>query len=164
MSDSFFAAISQAVNGTDRRIHIDLQGLADGRIKVLLSADLGPTPDTASNTEVQLRAALAKPLLVSGTPAEVEAALSERVCTHTAALNEGTRLLDEIRVLGSQALADAKKARDPKPKALATQNDATNSNNKEANLPSVQPEQASSTDAAEKPTASAVYDDLGINF
>lgn len=108
MSHTFFTAVSQAVAMSKQRINVDIEGLGDGRIKVLLSANLGPTPESASASEVQLRAALAKPLLVSGTPEEVEEALHERVKAHAAVLNEGESLLEQIRSLGAKAMAERK--------------------------------------------------------
>ncbi|HHG4594546.1 PRTRC system protein E [Pseudomonas aeruginosa] len=108
MSHTFFTAVSQAVAMSKQRINVDIEGLGDGRIKVLLSANLGPTPENASASEVQLRAALAKPLLVSGTPEEVEEALHERVKAHAAVINEGASLLEQIRSLGAKAMAERK--------------------------------------------------------
>lgn len=41
---TFFTAISQALTDSNKRINIDVSGLEGGRVKVVLSANIGPTP------------------------------------------------------------------------------------------------------------------------
>lgn len=119
MSNTFFTAISQAVTGANKRINVDIEGLSEGRIKVLLSANLGPTPENACDSEIKLRAAIAMPLLVSGTAEEVEAALYQRVRSHALAINEGAAMLEQIRSLGSKAVEEAKQSSIKAPVAVS---------------------------------------------
>ncbi|MCK1884738.1 hypothetical protein MX648_18070, partial [Pseudomonas aeruginosa] len=65
--NTFFTAISQALTDSNKRINIDVSGLEGGRVKVVLSANIGPTPAKASEAEIKLRAAIAKPMMLSGT-------------------------------------------------------------------------------------------------
>ncbi|MBM3105664.1 PRTRC system protein E [Pseudomonas sp. V1] len=123
---TFFQAISQALTDSNKRINVDITGLEGGRIKVVMSANLGPTPAKASEAECKLRAAIAKPLLLSGTPEEVEGALFERVRTHAEVVNHGMSALDEIRKLSEAAISHAKTpaAKQATPKAPAAAADA----------------------------------------
>ncbi|HDV4149509.1 TPA: hypothetical protein ACRXVT_001824 [Pseudomonas aeruginosa] len=41
--NTFFTAISQALTDSNKRINIDVSGLEGGRVKVVLSANIGPT-------------------------------------------------------------------------------------------------------------------------
>ncbi|MFJ2456662.1 PRTRC system protein E [Pseudomonas protegens] len=108
--NTFFTAISQALTDSSKRINIDISGLEGGRVKVVLSANIGPTPAKASEAEIKLRAAIAKPMMLSGTPEEVEAALFERVRSHAEVVNHGMSALDEIRKLSEAAMQAAKPA------------------------------------------------------
>ncbi|MDF5950309.1 PRTRC system protein E [Pseudomonas aeruginosa] len=107
---TFFTAISQALTDSNKRINIDVSGLEGGRVKVVLSANIGPTPAKASEAEIKLRAAIAKPMMLSGTPEEVETALFERVRSHAEVVNHGMSALDEIRKLSEAAVQAAKPA------------------------------------------------------
>src|SRR3546814_2230491 len=49
---------------------------------------LGPTPEKASEHEVQLRAAMCRPLILVGSAVEIEEALMKRLTQHVQALNE----------------------------------------------------------------------------
>ncbi|EPJ2933969.1 PRTRC system protein E [Pseudomonas aeruginosa] len=108
--NTFFTAISQALTDSNKRINIDVSGLEGGRVKVVLSANIGPTPAKASEAEIKLRAAIAKPMMLSGTPEEVETALFERVRSHAEVVNHGMTALDEIRKLSEAAVQAAKPA------------------------------------------------------
>lgn len=66
--NTFFTAISQALTDSNKRINIDVSGLEGGRVKVVLSANIGPTPAKASEAEIKLRAAIAKPMIADSTP------------------------------------------------------------------------------------------------
>ncbi|HHH9441213.1 TPA: PRTRC system protein E [Pseudomonas aeruginosa] len=123
MTTTFFTAVSKALTDSNKRISIDLSGLDGGRVKVIVSANIGITPENATDAEKKLRAAIAKPLVLSGTPEEVEAALYARVSAHTEVVNAGMSALDEIRKLGEAAVQAAKPA--AKPAAKVPQPSAT---------------------------------------
>ncbi|MCG8911015.1 PRTRC system protein E [Pseudomonas sp. DP-17] len=155
MSTTFFSAVAPAVANAKQRITVDIEGLGEGRIKVLLSANLGPTPEKATDAEAALRAALAKPLVVAGTPAEVEAALLDRVTHHVQAVNEGSAMLEQIRSLGAQAIAAVQK---PATKPAAPV-EASDEDDDEAG--DSQPPAAEHT---QQPAAPAPFDNLAASF
>lgn len=105
---TFFTAVSQALTDSSKHLNIDIAGLEGGRIKVTLSANIGVTPESASPAEKKLRAAIAKPMVLSGTPEEVETALYARVSAHAEVVNTGLSALDEIRKLSAAAVEAAK--------------------------------------------------------
>jgi PRTRC genetic system protein E len=105
---TFFTAASKALTDSSKHLNIDITGLEGGRIKVTLSANIGVTPESASPAEKKLRAAIAKPMVLSGTPDEVEAALYARVSAHAEVVSTGMSALDEIRKLSAAAVEAAK--------------------------------------------------------
>lgn len=108
MSKSFFNSIAGAVANSGKRINLDVTGLPGGKIKVLITANVGSVPVGASEQEAQLIAALSKPMLVSGTAEEVEEALVSRLAVHGAAVDEGVAFLEQIRAAGKSAAGAVK--------------------------------------------------------
>lgn len=159
MSTTFFAAVAPAVANAKQRITVDIEGLGEGRIKVLLSANLGQTPEKATDAEAALRAALSKPLVVAGTPAEVEAALLDRVTHHVQVVNEGSAMLEQIRSLGAQAIAAVQKPATKSAAPSAAPDEAADVDDDEAGEP--QPPAAEHT---QQPAAPAPFDNLASLF
>lgn len=107
MQATFFQAVASVLTAGNNAI-IEVQGLSDGQIKVIYTPNLGPTPQGASVEEVNLRAAIAKPLVVTGTADVVESELMGHIKSKAVAVNRGLSILDEIERLGAAALNTAK--------------------------------------------------------
>lgn len=123
---TLMTTLATALTGTRHRLNIAVEGAQDNGLKVLVTADLGATPDSASDAEVRLRAALCRPLVLTGQAQDIEASLVERLSQQVRALDEGNNLLDEIRQLGDEARAAAaakSKAKATKPAAAAAPDD-----------------------------------------
>lgn len=105
---TFFQSIAAGLTGQNQSLNIDVQGLGDGQLKLLISANLGPIPENADTQETKLRVALSRPLIVTGTPEQIEEGLASRLASHAQAVNEGLSMLDEIRSIGAEAVAQAK--------------------------------------------------------
>ena len=107
MQSTFFSVMAAALAGTQHRVNVSIETASAVELKVMVTADLGPTPEKASEQEVQLRAAMCRPLILVGSAVEIEEALMKRLTQHVQALNEGVRLLDEIRSIGATVQAKA---------------------------------------------------------
>lgn len=105
---TFFQSLATALSGTNQSLNIDVQGVGNNQMKVLISANLGPIPEGAGAQEIKLRVALAKPMIITGTAEQIESALTSRLQSHTQAVNEGLSMLDEIRLIGAGAVKQAK--------------------------------------------------------
>ena len=149
---TLMTTLATALTGTRHRLNIAIEGAQDNALKVLVTADLGATPDTASDAEVRLRAALCRPLVLTGQAQDIEAALVERLSQQVRALEEGNNLLDEIRQLGDEARAAAA----AKPKAKPTSKPA-------AAVPADEQDDEPTADAAEAPGFGDI-DDLASAF
>lgn len=101
MQSTFFSVMAAALAGTQHRVNVAIETASADALKVMITADLGPTPEKASEHEVQLRAAMCRPLILVGSAVEIEEALMKRLTQHVQALNEGVSLLDEIRSIGA---------------------------------------------------------------
>lgn len=101
MQPTFFSVMASALAGTQHRVNVAIETASAAALKVMVTADLGPTPEQASEQEVLLRAAMCRPLILVGSAAEIEEALMKRLTQHVQALNEGMNLLDEIRSIGA---------------------------------------------------------------
>lgn len=97
-----------AVLTTGLKATVQLEGLADGNIKLMYTPEIGPTPENASEAVVQLRAAISKPMVVSGAPAEIEEAFATLISSKAAVVARGLSALDEIERLASAAVGEAK--------------------------------------------------------
>ncbi|UHH01010.1 hypothetical protein [Pseudomonas sp. 7-41] len=107
MQSTFFSVMAAALAGTQHRVNVAIETASAEALKVMITADLGPTPEKASEHEVQLRAAMCRPLILVGSAVEIEEALMKRLTQHVQALNEGVSLLDEIRSIGATVQAKA---------------------------------------------------------
>jgi hypothetical protein len=107
MQSTFFSVMAAALAGTQHRVNVAIETASADALKVMITADLGPTPEKASEHEVQLRAAMCRPLILVGSAVEIEEALMKRLTQHVQALNEGMSLLDEIRSIGATVQAKA---------------------------------------------------------
>lgn len=105
MQSTFFSVMASALAGTQHRVNVAIETASADALKVMVTADLGPTPEKASEQEVQLRAAMCRPLILVGSAVEIEEALLKRLTQHVQALNEGMSLLDEIRSIGATVQA-----------------------------------------------------------
>lgn len=132
---SFFSAIAGAVATEGKRIFVEAVGAGDGKIRLILTADVGQVPDDAAPEVAKVYALMARPLVVVGTPQEVEAALAAKLGQMRERLDEGNEVLEALRQLKEQAKSSAAKAHS-KPQAPA---DAE--------------EQAEAAPEAEQPTA-----------
>lgn len=126
MQSTFFSVMAAALAGTQHRVNVAIETASADALKVMITADLGPTPEKASEHEVQLRAAMCRPLILVGSAVEIEEALMKRLTQHVQALNEGVSLLDEIRSIGAtvQAKAAAPATEQPATPALDADADA----------------------------------------
>ncbi|MCU9528511.1 PRTRC system protein E [Pseudomonas mosselii] len=97
-----------AVLTTGLKATVQLEGLADGNIKLIYTPEIGPTPENASEAVVQLRAAISKPMVVSGAPAEIEEAFANLIASKAAVVARGLSALDEIERLANAAVGEAK--------------------------------------------------------
>ena len=154
---TFFQAIATALTGTNKSLNIDVQGVANNQIKVLISANLGPVPADAGPEETKLRVALAKPMLITGTAEQIEDALASRLQTHTQAVNEGLSMLEEIRMIGAGAV---EKAKEKSKKKETTKQDTTSAS------PAADNTDAVADTAATAPAAAPVQpvDSIGSSF
>lgn len=126
MQSTFFSVMAAALAGTQHRVNVTIETASADALKVMITADLGSTPEKASEHEVQLRAAMCRPLILVGSAVEIEEALMKRLTQHVQALNEGVNLLDEIRSIGAtvQAKAAAPATEQPATPALDADADA----------------------------------------
>ncbi|KPC02210.1 PRTRC system protein E (plasmid) [Pseudomonas amygdali pv. lachrymans] len=129
-----------AVLTTGLKATIELHGLGDGKIKLLYTPDIGPTPENSTEAVVQLRSAIAKPMVVSGTPEEIEEAFAELIASKSAVVRRGLSALDEIERLANKAVEEAKskpaaKAATPAPSGDESEDDADENGTDAAGLP-----------------------------
>jgi len=99
---TFFTSIASAVTAQGR-INIEASGAGEGRVRLVLSANLGPVEDNASDEIKQVHALMTRPLVATGTPEELEAALSAKLASLSAVVAEGTATLEALRQIREQA-------------------------------------------------------------
>lgn len=87
---------------------VEVQGLPNGEIKLIYTPNIGATPDNASDAIVQLRAAISKPMIIAGAPAEIEEAFGKLIAQKAQVVSRGLSAMDEIERLASAAVAEAK--------------------------------------------------------
>ncbi|SED33463.1 PRTRC system protein E [Pseudomonas saponiphila] len=107
MSSSIFQLVSNAFAQTTSKVSFEIHGQGNGNVKVVLTAKLGPVSDKASKEEKALHAAVATPLVVVGTPGDVESALLSRLDGFVEQVNIGSVALEQVRELASKAVAAA---------------------------------------------------------
>jgi len=110
MQTTFLTTLANALAGTKHRLDMTVESSSATGLKILITANLGPTPEKASAAEAQLRAAMCRPLIITGSAEDVEADLVKRLTHHVRALDQGQSLLDEILQIGSEVRANAKTA------------------------------------------------------
>jgi PRTRC genetic system protein E len=99
---TFFTSIASAVTAQGR-INIEATGAGEGRVRLVLSAQLGPVEDNASDEIRQVHALMTRPLVATGTPEELEAALSAKLAQVSVVVAEGTATLEALRQIREQA-------------------------------------------------------------
>ncbi|TKD30756.1 PRTRC system protein E [Azotobacter chroococcum] len=146
---SFFSAIANAVATEGKRIFVEAVGAGDGKIRLILTADVGQVPNDATPEMAKVYALMARPLVVVGTPAEVETALAGKLGQMRERLDEGNEVLDALRQLKEQAKSSAAKAAStpPKPAEADEQTKATPAPESPAAAPESTPLPASIGDA-----------------
>ena len=109
---TFFTAAASAISSNpNKRILIEVAGAGEGRIRVIITPDVGEVPDDASSEMAQVYALMARPLVVTGKPEEVESALAAKLAVMELAHTEGDETLMALRQIKEQAKADAAKAK-----------------------------------------------------
>ncbi|MBW5415870.1 PRTRC system protein E [Pseudomonas sp. MAG002Y] len=116
---TFFTSIATAVTAQGR-INIEASGAGEGRVRLVLSANLGPVEDNASDEIKQVHALMTRPLVATGTPEELEAALSAKLASLSAVVAEGTATLEALRQIREQASSKAVTAPAPAATPAAT--------------------------------------------
>lgn len=76
---TFFTDISKAITSEGKRIHVEISGVAGGQIRAIITPELGAVPEKASPEVVRVYGLMARPMIVTGEPAEVEAALAAKM-------------------------------------------------------------------------------------
>ncbi|MCP1515681.1 PRTRC system protein E [Pseudomonas rhodesiae] len=117
MNQTFLQSVG-AVLTNGLKATVELQGVGEGRIKLVYTPDIGATPDNATQSLMKLRAAIAKPLVVTGSPLEIEEAFALLVGEKSAVVKRGLSALDDIERIAEAAVAEANATR---PKAPSTQ-------------------------------------------
>lgn len=100
---TFFAAVSRALTEQSKSVFIEVSGAGEGRIRVVITPDIGQVPADATPEAAQVYSLMARPLLVSGTPDEVESSLVARLGQLTALLDEGESTLQALREIKAKA-------------------------------------------------------------
>lgn len=116
---TFLQAIGSALT-SGLKASIEATGMGDGKIKLVYTPDIGETPENASDAVTQLRSAIEKPMVLIGTPNEVEEAFSQRIVEKSAVVSRGLSALDEIDRLVAAAVDEAKASRAVKAGATVT--------------------------------------------
>lgn len=115
---TFLQVIGEALS-IGQSAGVEVQGLGEGKVRLVFTPKIGETPEGASEEVIALRAAIAAPFVVTGTPTEIEQAFAFRMSEKTAVLNRGLSALDEIERLASaakdRATTNAKGAASAKP-------------------------------------------------
>lgn len=138
MSSSIFQLVTNAFAQSTSKVSFDIQGQGNGQVKVVLTAKLGPVSDKASKEEKALHAAVATPLVVVGSPGDVEAALVGRLDGFVEQVTIGTVALEQVRDLASKAVAAAtsKKGSSSKAPAPSAEESEVESDDDEGDAPS----------------------------
>lgn len=145
----FFEKLSSIFQGEGTRLVCEVVEAGSGEITVRITPDLGATPSNASEEEANLRALLAVPMTLTGTPAEVDGMLDEHLSKRAPIQKSGS---DALAGLASKVAKATEAANSAKPKAAPKQGgeasaDST-SGSQESSSPSqsAEPEKAPSLD------------------
>lgn len=140
---TLFTRLSQISSGEGTSIGIEMLGGKDGQVKVRISPELGPTPANATEEEAQLRALMAAPLTLMGTPEEIDDLLTKRLSERAPIQASGAEALNS---LAAKMAAASKQAQDYKAAPAKTDSDTSD--------PAV-----SATPAPKEPTKAPTLDD-----
>ncbi|MFV1943286.1 PRTRC system protein E [Pseudomonas luteola] len=131
---TFFTSIASAVTAQGR-INIEASGAGEGRVRLVLSANLGPVEDNASDEIKQVHALMTRPLVATGTPEELEAALTAKLAQMSAVVAEGSATLEALRQIREQAGSKAPAPTTPAATAPAPAEDASEDEREPATSP-----------------------------
>lgn len=106
---SILHAVASALSA-GQSARIDVSGLGDGKVKVIYTPQIGETPEGASQEVINLRAAIARPFVVTGTASEIKDAFTTRLQEKAAVVSRGLNALDEIDRLAQAARSTSKPA------------------------------------------------------
>lgn len=106
---SILHAVASALSA-GQSARIDVSGLGDGKVKVIYTPQIGETPEGASQEVINLRAAIARPFVVTGTASEIKDAFAARLQEKAAVVSRGLNALDEIDRLAQAARSTSKPA------------------------------------------------------
>lgn len=107
MTTTFLQSVG-AVLTSGLKAVVEINGVGDGKIKLIYTPEIGPTPDNASDEIIKLRSAISRPLIITGTPEEVERAFAQKVEDSAKVVKRGLSALDEIERLSSSAISAAR--------------------------------------------------------
>lgn len=108
-NQSILHAVASALSA-GQSARIDVSGLGDGKVKVIYTPQIGETPEGASQEVINLRAAIARPFVVTGTAGEIKDAFAARLQEKAAVVSRGLNALDEIDRLAQAARSTSKPA------------------------------------------------------
>lgn len=108
-NQSILHAVASALSA-GQSARIDVSGLGDGKVKVIYTPQIGETPEGASQEVINLRAAIARPFVVTGTASEIKDAFAARLQEKAAVVSRGLNALDEIDRLAQAARSTSKPA------------------------------------------------------
>ncbi|EPJ5561935.1 PRTRC system protein E [Pseudomonas aeruginosa] len=106
---SILHAVASALSA-GQSARIDVSGLGDGKVKVIYTPQIGETPEGASQEVINLRAAIARPFVVTGNASEIKDAFAARLQEKAAVVSRGLNALDEIDRLAQAARSTSKPA------------------------------------------------------
>ncbi|MFG0337686.1 PRTRC system protein E [Pseudomonas sp. zjy_13] len=110
MTTTFLQSVG-AVLTSGLKAVVEINGVGDGKIKLIYSPEIGPTPDNASDEVIKLRSAISRPLIITGTPDEVELAFAQKIEESAHVVKRGLSALDEIERLSSAAITAARSSK-----------------------------------------------------
>lgn len=121
---SLFTRLSQLASSEGSRLTLEITGAGNGQIKVRVTPDLGPTPSNATDEEVTLRALMATPITILGTPEEADTLLTEQLEKRTPIQASGASALNDLAAKMAAATQKAQAVK-PSAKTAATEPAAT---------------------------------------
>ncbi|CAM3781713.1 hypothetical protein VRRI112168_00135 [Vreelandella rituensis] len=133
---SLFALLSQVMSRHGDKLSVNISTTkegADPELRLIISANLGPTSKDATEQEAQRRASLAMPLVIQGTAADCEYELKAHINKYARHVDETAASI--LRMQQAKSAADnAKPAPKPKasPKQKASQDDEPDNQPKQA--------------------------------
>jgi len=107
MSTTFLQSVGAVLTNGLKAV-VEINGIGEGKIKLVYSPEIGAAPDNASDEVIKLRSAISRPLIITGTPEEVETAFVQKIGESARAVTRGLSALDEIERLSVAALAAAR--------------------------------------------------------